>query len=110
MTMYLPQIDVFERPAEVVILIEMPGVDRADVKISWKDNILTISGQKRQQSESGLSRYLCVERSYGPFRRDIAIGISIDHKNAKAELRNGLMKIHLPKVTEEAQQNEIPIE
>jgi HSP20 family protein len=108
--MYSPQIDVFERPREVVILVEMPGVDRADVRISWKDNVLTISGQKRQQPDSGLARYLCVERSYGPFRREIAIGISIDHKNAKAELRNGLMKIYLPKVAEEGQQNNIPIE
>ena len=107
--MYLPHIDVCERAEEVVILVEIPGVERKDVTLSWKDNVLTISGQKRQQSEGGNNRYLCVERSYGPFRREIAIGIPIDHKRAKAELSNGLMKIHLPKLPEERVQNTIPI-
>ena len=108
--MYLPHIDVCERPGEVVILVEMPGVERSDVSLSWKDNVLTISGHKRQQTDAGNSRYLCVERSYGPFRREIAIGIPIDHKHAKAEMRNGLMKIHLPKLPAERVQNTIPIE
>ena len=108
--MYLPHIDVCERPEEVVILVEMPGVERSEVNLSWKDNVLTISGQKRQQPAVGNSRYLCVERSYGPFRREIPIGIPIDHHHAKAEMRNGLMKIHLPKLPAEKVQNTIPIE
>ena len=108
--MYLPQIDVCERLTEVVILVEMPGVERKDVIISWKDNILIISGQKRQQPDTGNARYMCVERSYGPFRREIAIGIPIDYKKARAELKNGLMRIHLPKVPEQKSQDTIPIE
>src|SRR5688572_18011665 len=108
--MFLPQIDVFERPDEVVIMVEMPGVERRDVKLSWQDNILTISGQKRQQSQAASANYICVERTYGPFRREIAISIPIDHKNARAELRDGLMKIHLPKLREEKERNIIPIE
>jgi HSP20 family protein len=108
--MYLPHIDVCERPHEVVILVEMPGVDRKDVTIAWKDHVLTISGQKRQQPDTGNARYMCVERSYGPFRREIAIGIPIDYKKAKAELKNGLMKIHLPKVPLQKAEDTIPIE
>ena len=108
--MYLPQIDVCERLQEVVILVEMPGIERKDVIISWKDNILIISGQKRQQPEAGNARYMCVERSYGPFRREIAIGIPIDYKNARAELQNGLMRIYLPKVVEQKSHDTIPIE
>lgn len=108
--MYLPHIDVCERANEVVILVEMPGVERRDVTISWKDHILTISGHKRQQPDTANVRYMCVERSYGPFRREIAIGISIDYRKAKAELRNGLMKIHLPKVVDPKAQDTIPIE
>jgi len=108
--MYLPHIDVCERAGEVVILVEMPGVERSDVTLSWKANVLTISGHKRQQTDVSNSRYLCVERSYGPFRREIAIGIPIDHKHAKAEMRNGLMKIRLPKLPAEKVRNTIPIE
>jgi HSP20 family molecular chaperone IbpA len=53
---------------------------------------------------------MCVERSYGPFRREIAIGIPIDYRKARAELKNGLMKIHLPKVAAEKVNDTIPIE
>src|SRR5678816_493264 len=108
--MYFPQIDVCERAEEIVILVEMPGVDRNDVAISWKDPILTISGQKRQQPDTSNARYMCVERSYGSFRREIAIGIPIDYKRARAELKNGLMKIYLPKVPDQKTQDTIPIE
>ena len=108
--MYLPQIDVCERSNEIVILVEMPGVERQDVSIGWKDHILTISGNKRQLPDSTKARYMCVERSYGQFRREIAIGIPIDYKNARAELKNGLMKIHLPKIAAEKGHDTIPIE
>jgi|SRR5678816_2151492 len=108
--MFLPHVDVCERPEEIVILVEMPGVERKDVSISWKDQVLSISGHKRQQPDSTNARYMCVERSYGPFRREIAIGIPIDFKKAKAELKNGLMKIYLPKVPVEKTRNTIPIE
>jgi HSP20 family protein len=109
--MYLPQIDVCERADEIVILVEMPGVSRKDVTIAWKEHILIISGQKpQQQGEEGNVRYLCVERNYGPFRREIAIGIPIDYKRARAELKNGLMKIHLPKAPPQKTVDVIPIE
>jgi len=107
---YLPQIDVCERPEEVVILVEVPGIERQDVSISWRDSVLVISGQKRQMSSTGNARYMCVECAYGPFRREIAIGIPIDYKKARAELRNGLMKIFLPKIFEEGRTESIPIE
>ena len=108
--MFLPQIDVCERPDEIVILVEMPGISRKEVTISWKEHVLIISGQKQQQSEATNARYLCVERSYGAFRREIAIGIPIDYKQARAELKNGLMKIHLPKLPTQKAHDTIPIE
>jgi HSP20 family protein len=108
--MYSPQIDVCERADEIVILVELPGIDRKDVQITWTDNVLTISGNKKRQPVAGLAQYTCVERSYGPFRREIRIGVPIDHKKAKAELREGLMKIRLPKVAEDGERNSIPIE
>lgn len=108
--MYLPHIDVCERQDEVVILVEMPGVEREDVSLSWKDHVLTISGRKKRQSIETNVRYLCAERNYGPFRREISIGIAVDHKKAKAVLRNGVMKIHLPKAQSNETGSRIPID
>ena len=98
---WAPTIDVCERATEILILVEMPGVERSDVQIAWKESALIISGVKRQRPPGqGVATYLCVERAYGYFRREIAIKVSVDPKNAKAELKDGLMKIHLPKRTE----------
>jgi HSP20 family protein len=106
---WTPTVDVCERPGEIVIFVEMPGVERSDVQLGWNDGLLIISGLKRQRpSGQGVARYLCVERAYGHFRREISIRIPIDHKQARAELKDGLMKIHLPKRTE-ADATTIPI-
>ena len=87
---WLPNVDVCERPGEFIVFVEMPGVDRTDVQLSWTDGVLIISGLKRQQPNRGVARYFCVERSYGHFRREIAINVPVDHKKAKAALRDGL--------------------
>ena len=90
--------DVCERAEEVVLFIEMPGVDRSDLQVAWSDGVLTVCGVKRQRPAGpGVANYFCVERTYGQFRREIAIKIPIDYRNASAELKNGLLKIHLPK-------------
>ena len=104
-----PMVDVCERANEIVIFVEMPGVHRSDVQLAWNDGVLIISGLKRQMPpDQGIATYLCVERAYGHFRRDIAIKVPVDDKRAKAELKDGLLKIHLPKRTE-AEMTTIPI-
>jgi HSP20 family protein len=107
---WAPTVDVCERPAEIVIFVEVPGVDRSDVQLAWNEGVLIISGLKRQQPpDRSVATYLCVERAYGHFRREISINVPIDYKQAKAELKNGLMKIHLPKMTSKPEASIIPI-
>jgi HSP20 family protein len=109
-TTWTPMVDVCERETEIVIFVEMPGVERSDIQLSWSDGVLIISGQKRQHLPAkGAARYLCVERAYGQFRREIDINIPIDRKAAKADLQNGLLKIHLPKARQDAEPSNIPI-
>src|SRR4051812_39535245 len=106
---WTPQMDVCEREQEFVISIEMPGVDKSDVQLSWNQGVLTISGQKRQHVPGKRSRYLCLERAYGVFRREIEINVPIERKAAKAELENGLLRIRLPKASSAAEPSNIPI-
>lgn len=105
---WAPMIDVCERPTEIVIFVEMPGVDRSDIQLSWSGGMLIISGVKRPPDRA-VATYLCVERSYGQFRREISINIPIDQKQAKAELKDGLMKIRLPKLASKSEACDIPI-
>ena len=103
-----PIVDVCERAIEITIFVEMPGVQRSDVQLAWNDGVLIISGVKRQTPpDYGTAKYHCVERTYGQFRREITINVPVDYKEAKAELKDGLMKIHLPKA--KPQMVEIPI-
>ena len=105
-----PTVDVCERADEIVIFVEMPGVHRTDVQLAWNDGILIISGLKRQQgADESAANYLCVERAYGHFRREISIKVPIDQQLAKAHLKDGLLKIHLPK-RKEADVTIIPIQ
>ena len=105
---WTPAVDVCERESEIIIFVEMPGVDRSDVQLAWNDGLLIISGVKRQMPpDYGTAKYLCVERTYGQFCREIEIDIPVDYKQAKAELKDGLMKIHLPKAR--SQTVDIPI-
>src|SRR5688572_7028235 len=89
---WAPAVDVCERQHEIVLIVELPGIDRSDVKLSWHDGVLTISGHKRQQPDTGVARYHCVERNYGNFRRDISINLPIEQDQARAELRDGVMR------------------
>ena len=102
-----PTVDVCECPDQIVIFVEMPGVHRSDVQLSWNQGVLIISGLKRPMVGEEAAKYLCVERIYGHFHREIAVNMPIDHKQAKAELKNGLMRIRLPKSRPESTQ--IPI-
>ena len=107
---WTPMMDVCERENEIVIFVEMPGVDKSDVQLSWMQGVLIITGQKRQHLPAGgRSRYLCLERAYGQFRREIDVNMPIDRKAAKAELENGLLVIHLPKVPSKSEPSHIPI-
>jgi HSP20 family protein len=107
---WTPTVDVCERPGEIVVFVELPGVDRSDVQLSWNAGTLIMSGLKRQQPpDRGVATYLCVERAYGHFRREITVTVPIDYKQAKAELKDGLLKIHLPKLTSKPEASVIPI-
>ncbi len=106
---WAPAVDVCERAEEVVILVEMPGIVPSEVKLSWHEGVLTISGHKRQPSNANISRHFCVERAYGEFCRELSINIPVDQDRARAELHDGLMRIYLPKKTFKPEAIEIPI-
>ncbi len=106
-----PIVDVYERRAAIIVRVELPGVEKNDIKLRWREGVLTIAGTKRRQpAEQGGCRYLCMERNYGYFRRDIAIGAEIDFAKSSAELRDGLLNIQLPKLMERDGETFIPIE
>jgi HSP20 family protein len=96
---WAPQVDVCETTRAIDVRIELPGVNASQVKIGLHGNKLRVYGEKKKKSprQTILSHH-CSERSYGRFDRVIPLRWTIDIKSAAAELSNGVLVVHLPKL------------
>lgn len=91
-----PSVDVTEREDNIVVTAELPGVKSEDVKVTVEDNVLTIEGEKKKESESGEGRTHRVERSYGRFVRSFRLP-AVDADSIAASYSEGILKVSLPK-------------
>lgn len=92
-----PSIDVSESDDEIVVKAEVPGVAPEEIDISVDDNHLVISGEKKQESEEKEKNYYRVERSYGSFRRSVALPSGVDVEKIKASSKDGVLSVSIPK-------------
>jgi HSP20 family protein len=91
-----PPINVFRKGDDFLIVAELPGVDTSTVDIQVKNNAIRISGTKRVDYGQDISMHRR-ERSAGRFDRTIALPIEIDADQVKAECRNGILGLLLPR-------------
>jgi HSP20 family protein len=93
-----------EREKEIEVTAELPGMSEEDIDITLARDVLTIKGEKKQETEDKGNNYYRMERSYGKFSRVIPLpdGV-VDNENVDATFKNGVLTITLPKL-EEAQQ------
>lgn len=99
-------IDVFENAENIFIEAELPGVGKNSVKVSIGEGGLVIEGEKagvRDESEN--VKYLCIERSFGKFRRSVEIPTAADMSKVRARYREGILLITIPKVKEQRRKN-----
>ena len=92
-----PAIDIAEKDNEFVVKAEVPGCKADDIDISVHGNMLTISGEKKQEKEEKEKGYFHVERSYGSFRRDMNLGSEIDSSKINAACKDGVLTLTVPK-------------
>lgn len=110
-TLMAPRVDVSETDTEVRVTAELPGLDKKDVDVTVSDGMLSITGEKKAESEDEGSSYHVRERTYGHFERSMPIGTEIEEDKVKATFKNGVLTVTLPK-TEAAQKRfkRIPVE
>lgn len=102
---WTPPVDVYETEEAVLISIEVPGISINQVRIKILDNVLKVEGQKERTTPTArlLSeperpiRFICLERSYGNFSLSVPVNWQIESEKVSAQLREGLLQIHLPK-------------
>ncbi len=95
-----PAVDVRETKDDLVMLVELPGLDIEDVSVSVEKNVLTISGEKKKTLEEGDddSQYHVVERYHGRFERNFQLPQTVSAGKIDAQLKDGVLAISLPKV------------
>jgi len=94
---WTPSVDISETEGEYLIKAEIPDVKKEDVKVTVEDGVLTIQGQRKQEKEEKGTKYHRIERSYGSFVRTFSLPDVIETDRVKAEFKDGVLNLHLPK-------------
>ena len=105
---WAPAVDIYEQGTDIVLKAELPGVDPKDVDIRLENNVLSLRGQRQLENEVKRESYHRVERSYGTFSRSFTLPTVVDQAAIKAEFKDGLLQVTLPK-REEAKPKQIQI-
>lgn len=109
--MITPSIDIVEDKDRIKIEAEMPGMGEEDIKLSFSDGNLTISGEKSTSKKDENKNYVSREINYGRYERSIALPDNIDIDKAKATFRKGMLWVDIPKKAEASQKSrELKIE
>jgi len=106
---WAPVSNIVETDKEYLIKAELPEVRKEDVKIMLEDGVITISGERKHEKEHKDENEIRVESFYGSFSRSFSLPENIDAKSIRAESRDGVLKVHIPK-TEAAKERPIAIE
>jgi HSP20 family protein len=105
---WFPSLDVAETKNDIVVKVELPGMDQKDIDISLSDGHLIIKGEKKQEKEEKEENYHSIERSYGTFTRSVHLPKEVKRDKISASYKNGILKVLLPK-SEEAKKKDVKI-
>ena len=107
-TAWTPAVDIAEHDDEYVVKVELPGVNKDDVKITIESNVLTLRGEKKQEKETKKENHHRIERSYGSFQRSFTLPTTVKSDKIDAVYKDGVLQIALPKA-EEAKPKQIEV-
>ena len=92
-----PPVDIYETADEIVVLVEIAGMKKKDIKVTIEDDLLKISGLRPDYSPSTKMKLHQMEIDYGSFQRIVKIALPIDTENISAKYNEGFLQITLPK-------------
>ena len=101
---WAPLADVSENDGEYIIKAELPEVRKEDVNVTVQDGVLTLSGERKQEEREENERVHRIERFYGSFARRFALPENADEQGIRAECRDGVIVIRIPKQKQVEQQ------
>jgi len=105
---WAPTVDVSETKDKYLVKAELPGLDAKDVNVKLSDDILTIKGEKKKETEDKDENHYFSERYYGNFQRSFQLPASVKADKIEASFNKGVLKVTLP-TAEEAKKKEIEV-
>jgi HSP20 family protein len=97
---WAPRVDIAETEKAFVIKVEIPEVNKQDVKVTVDNGVLTIRGERKQEKEENGKKFHRVERFYGSFTRSFTLPDNVDEANVKASFKDGMLNLHIQKTEE----------
>lgn len=97
LTAWAPAVDIYETENELVLKADIPDVNEKDIDIQVENNTLTIRGERKFEEKAKEDNYLRVERTYGSFSRSFSLPNTVDTEAVKAEYKDGVLTVELPK-------------
>jgi HSP20 family protein len=96
-TSWIPAADIYESDNELVVNLDLPGVDPKTVDVRMENNVLSIRGERQFDEKLNKENFHRVERSYGPFARSFTLSTSVNPDSIRADFKAGVLSITLPK-------------
>ena len=106
--MFVPAFDITESEKEYKVVAELPGMDEKELDVTFTDGILTVKGEKKQETEDKGETYHRIERRYGSFQRSFRIPDHVQADKIEATYKDGVLKLMIPK-SEESEVKKIEI-
>ncbi len=103
-----PSVDIFEDKENVVVKAEIPGVKKEELEVNVTEDSVVLSGEKKKEEKVEEKDYYRYERSYGSFHRTLPLPTEVQSDKAKAQFKDGVLKITIPK-TPEAKKKEVKV-
>jgi HSP20 family protein len=97
---WIPAMDLVETEDHLILRGDLPGMTEDDINIEIKDNVLTVSGERKAESEEKGEGYHRVERSFGGFSRSLTLPQGIDPEKVEAGFDKGVLEVRIPKPAE----------
>lgn len=94
---FSPAMELTEKKDRYELSLELPGMDEKDIDVECAEGVLTIAGEKRQETEEKSDGYLVTERSYGSFKRQLTLPPDVDPEAIEAKYAKGVLKLKLKK-------------
>jgi HSP20 family protein len=107
-TQWAPLVDIAEDEKEYLVKVELPEVQKDDVKVTVENGTLSISGERKSEKEEKGRKLHRIERYYGRFERSFSIPDDAEADNVKAEFKDGVLRVHLAK-SEKARPKQIEV-